>query len=403
MVQHPTNPIPETLESVPGYPDHLKIYRIPASSYWYVRGSFNDKRVTRSLKTENHANAISAAKDFYKEMLVKLANKQPLTQSSEFKRVAEAMIDDDRSRVSRGERSATVVTDAEYILEKDLLPFFKKDQLKNIAYKRIQEYVEHLQKRSVSSGTVKKHFIQLSKILKHAHKMDLLDKLPIFPTVSVQDNPRDWLDETQYEVLQKAIRKAIKDKVVVRGVPLTEEMRELTNFMVNSFLRPQDIKILKNKDIRIVKKPNRTYLRIMAKGKTRPAPVISTQAAVTIYERIKGDPEAYVFFPKLLNRDYAMATMMRQFNHVLNAAGLKAGENGQARTLYSLRHTCIMKQLLGGWDHLVVAKNSRTSVDMITRFYASRLTAEMNVAGMVQQSEGGADLEDFFEDEAPPT
>ena len=99
MVQHPTNPIPETLESVPGYPDHLKVYRIPASKYWYVRGHFGDKRVTRSLKTENHANAISAAKDFYKEMLVRQATDQPLTQSSTFKKAAEELLKEDRARV----------------------------------------------------------------------------------------------------------------------------------------------------------------------------------------------------------------------------------------------------------------------------------------------------------------
>jgi len=51
----------------------------------------------------------------------------------------------------------------------------------------------------------------------------------------------------------------------------------------------------------------------MAKGKTVPAPVISTQAAVSVYERIKGDPDAYVFFKHMTNRDYAMATMAKQF------------------------------------------------------------------------------------------
>ena len=96
-MQHPTNPIPETTESVPGYPDHLKIYRIPASSYWYVRGSFDGKRVTRSLKTENHANAISAAKDFYKLMLVKMAQNEPLTATSTFKKAAEALVAEDPS------------------------------------------------------------------------------------------------------------------------------------------------------------------------------------------------------------------------------------------------------------------------------------------------------------------
>lgn len=138
----------------------------------------------------------------------------------------------------------------------------------------------------------------------------------------------------------------------------------------------------------------------MAKGKTAPAPVISTQAAVPIYERLKGDPEAFVFFPSM-SRNHAMSIMAKQFKYVLERTGLKQDEQGQERTLYSLRHTCIMNQLLSGkWPLMTLAKNCRTSVEMIERFYGSHLQAEMNIAGMAQQAEPGDTLEEFFEDDA---
>jgi hypothetical protein len=157
----------------------------------------------------------------------------------------------------------------------------------------------------------------------------MLDKLPIFPKITTQDNPRPWLNEEQYSALLGAIRKAIRDKVVVRYVPITEELLDLTNFMVNSFLRSSDIKILKNKDINIIKRPGKSsYLRIMARSKVKAAQVVTTSAAVTIYERIQGDPEAYVFFPQY-QRDHAMQVMAKQFKYVLEQAGLKKGENGQ--------------------------------------------------------------------------
>jgi len=38
-----TVPIPETLTSVSGYPEKLRIYRIAASRYWQVRCWFNGK------------------------------------------------------------------------------------------------------------------------------------------------------------------------------------------------------------------------------------------------------------------------------------------------------------------------------------------------------------------------
>jgi hypothetical protein len=155
---------------------------------------------------------------------------------------------------------------------------------------------------------------------------------------------------------------------------------------------------LKHKDITVVKKSDRSYLRILAKGKTVAAPVISTQAAVTIYQRLKGDSDAYVFFPELPNREYAMSIMSKQFKYVLEQANLYKTDTG-ARTLYSLRHTCIMNQLLhGSWKPAVLAKNCRTSVEMLHRFYGSHLEAEMNVSQLYQQEEPGDDLEQFFEE-----
>jgi hypothetical protein len=55
--------------------------------------------------------------------------------------------------------------------------------------------------------------------------------------------------------------------------------------------------------------------------------------------------------------------------------------NGQTRTIYSLRHTAMTLRLLYGKniDLITLARNARTSVDMIERFYSSNLTAEMNI------------------------
>jgi hypothetical protein len=55
--------------------------------------------------------------------------------------------------------------------------------------------------------------------------------------------------------------------------------------------------------------------------------------------------------------------------------------NGMSRTLYSLRHTAITLRLLYGGkiDLLTLARNARTSVEMIEKFYSSNLSAEMNI------------------------
>lgn len=424
-MQHPANPIPETVEAVPGYPNVLKLYRIPASKYWQARAFMDGRIIKKSTKTTDKRVAIQGAKDFYNELLRKKSLHEPLTESPSFERVALALLEEDQRRVERGERSETLVTDAKYIFDKDLVPFFRKNHVRDITYQRINDYVAYLKTRGdkpVGSNTIKNHFVYLRKILKHAHKLNLIDRLPIFPPISTIDNPRAWFDADQYDKLKKAIDREIRDKVTVRYHPVTKELRYLTAFMVNSFLRPADLKFLQNKHITVAKTTkNVSYLRIMASAKTATTQVVSMPAAVGIYEDLTkmnsergfGKPDDYVFFPHLSSRTYAMETMRRQFNHVLKKAKLKTSSAGTPRTLYSLRHTAIMFRLLNA-DELglfTLAKNCRTSVEMIERFYASHLNAEMNIdklhsmKGDVNKNsveveeESGSTLEPFFEEQ----
>jgi hypothetical protein len=246
-----TDPVPETLSSVPGYPNTLQIYMMPASSYWQVRAYIGKTLVRRSTKTDVRSKAIVFAKDFYNELLLKRAQGKPLTEVSDFESTAKALLEEDQRRVDRGERAQSMVDDAQYILKQDVLEFFKDDRIRTINFRRITAYVDHLQNRNVSSQTVRNHFIVLRKILKHAQKLELLDRVPPFPCISTKDHPRAWFTDSQYQKLQEAIRKAIKDKVVVRYVPITDRLYDLTEFMVNSFLRPQDIKLLQNKHIEV--------------------------------------------------------------------------------------------------------------------------------------------------------
>jgi hypothetical protein len=96
--------------------------------------------------------------------------------------------------------------------------------------------------------------------------------------------------------------------------------------------------------------------------------------------------EDYVFLPQYQdNRDYALKQLQRQFEILMWDTNLGEGSDGEKRTLYSLRHTAIMYRLLYGdaINTLALARNARTSVEMIDRFYAKPLTGEMNV-GMLQ-------------------
>ena len=102
-----------------------------------------------------------------------------------------------------------------------------------------------------------------------------------------------------------------------------------------------------------------------------------------------------------------METMRRQFDKVLQIADLKRSPSGEPRTLYSLRHTAIMFRLTKGEhiDLLTLARNARTSVEMIERFYAKPLQAEMNIAQLQSRRKDSPDAETQSSQDlpSPPT
>jgi integrase len=64
---------------------------------------------------------------------------------------------------------------------------------------------------------------------------------------------------------------------------------------------------------------------------------------------------------------------IKLFNGVLRRTNLKLDRDGNKRTAYSLRHTYICMRLMEGADIYQVAKNCRTSVEMIEKFYAAHI------------------------------
>ena len=92
-------------------------------------------------------------------------------------------------------------------------------------------------------------------------------------------------------------------------------------------------------------------------------------------------PNDYLFLPHIRDREAAIHILGKQFRYLLDYTKIREGIHGQNRTLYSLRHTAITFRLLygRGIDLLTLARNARTSVEMIERFYTSNLSAEMNI------------------------
>ena len=161
-------------------------------------------------------------------------------------------------------------------------------------------------------------------------------------------------------------------------------------FMVNSFIRPSDLKTLKHRHVEVVRGKN-TYLRLtLPETKKHDAPIVTLFPAVRIYREIvkyqqprgKANPNDYLFLPELRDRNYALTVLSLMFNWVLAVTGYKQNAHGQPRSMYSLRHSAITFRLLYGQgiDLLTLARNARTSVEVINNHYASTVSGEQNIA-----------------------
>jgi integrase len=250
-----------------------------------------------------------------------------------------------------------------------------------------------------SASTIKRALVSVRQVLKHGIKLGLIHQVPIFPTITYKDSPRPWFSPDEYEHLKNvaeelANRKPSDDPTqkifVYKGERVTEETRDFIIFMVNSFLRPSDWVELKRKHITtsILEKTKKPILVIHTPtSKTINTPVITMEAAAGVYAKLVArqdaqgtyGTESFVFLPHIDNRDRAEKTMRALFNHILEEAKLRKNNADKNRTIYSLRHTAIAMRFLKGEgvDLLFLARNCRTSVEMIDRFYARHLSAMM--------------------------
>jgi integrase len=386
--RHRSVPLQNTITKIgKGYPDKLVIFKITASPFWWVRYYTQKRIIKKSTKTENQKDAVKFAIKFYEDILLRERNLMPIGSSPSFERCSQELLAEQNQKIERGELNKKLNENDKTILKKHLNPFFKGMDIRGISYKHINAYLAECNKtHHLSPGSLKKHTNLLSKILKLAMRENLIDRMPMMPSIKLSDSPRGWFSIKEYDELRKKLQELIDKGVVVRGQQITKELSYLVTFMVNTFLRPSDLKNLRHRNIEVVENEQK-YLRITTEqSKTENLPIVSMEFAINIYKdilnlRTESKKDDYVFFPNISNRDRAMKIMSSQFNEVLKYADLKNSSSGEPRTLYSLRHTAIMLRLTKG-DHidlLTLARNARTSVDMIERFYAKPLSAEMNV------------------------
>jgi len=342
--------------------------------------------------------------------MVELAKQEPL-----FHQVAEKLLVVETQRVTRGDYSAESLNILRNRLKLHVLPALGHLRISQVQADEIQTLMDRLVEAESSPTTIAQYLVIVRKILTMALHRKWIREIPLIPKIKINNKPRAAFTLTEYKKLLRTSKRLLREGALAptikqresdrdrfwitpRDRVLTPDMYWLLIFMVNSFVRPTDVKVLQHSHVETVRGQH-DYLRLtLPSTKKHDKPIVTMRPSVRIYAAILrhqtaqggGRPDDYVFLPHVTNRDHALAVFNFWLKWVMREAALALVDtHGQPRTLYSLRHTAITFRLLYGQgiDMLTLARNARTSVDMIETFYASTLSGEMNVSMLQSRRE----------------
>jgi integrase len=156
------------------------------------------------------------------------------------------------------------------------------------------------------------------------------------------------------------------------------QLHDYVLFMANTGIRPDEANRLEYRDVAIVDDDatGETILEIEVRGKRGVGYCKSMTGAVVPFQRLKERNNPQPTDPVFPKSHHIL------LNTILDEEGLKFDREGNRRTAYSLRHTYICLRLMEGADIYQIAKNCRTSVEMIEKYYASHIKTSLDAAAI---------------------
>jgi integrase len=364
----------------------VHVYRRDNSSRWQCATYLAGKNRRVSTKEDS----LGKAKDFAEDWYLQLRGKARNGEINDEKTFREAAVQFEREYqiITEGQRNPEYVEGHSTRLRLHLVPFFGDMGLSEITPGQIQEYRIHRHEEAVKEygkpparSTMHQEIVVLRQTLKAAVRHRWLDRLPDLSEpyrASGKISHRAWFSPEEYKKLYEATRRRARSPKNPRYKWESEQLHDYVLFMANTGLRPDEANHLEYRDVKIVEDEGskETILEIEVRGKRGVGYCKSTSGAVKPFQRLveRNKPQPTdVIFPK---------THRQLFNTILDEEGLKKDREGQSRTAYSLRHTYICLRLMEGADIYQIAKNCRTSVEMIEKYYASHLKNSLDAAAI---------------------
>jgi integrase len=296
-----------------------------------------------------------------------------------------------------------------------LLPFFGRTALSAITPGLVQEYRIHrmTSRKHPKTGeamrparnTLHQEIVCLRQVLKCANRHGWLPYLPELSApfrASGKVSHRGWFSLEEYNKLWHATQRRVRNPPKPRWRRSCEQLHDYVLFMANTGLRPDESARLQFRDVVVVmdEATNERILEIEVRGKRGTGYCKSMPGAVLPFERLRGrlrpaaqsqeaaaKPERSETPARALVKPGSTDPLFDMshrdlFKKVLEEEGLKFDREGNRRTAYSLRHTYICLRLMEGADIYQIAKNCRTSVEMIEKYYAVHLKNTLDAAAI---------------------
>jgi integrase len=387
------------------HPHHNKLKLIKQangqSDFWYGEFFHKGVRHRKTLRTTRQSEAFEKADDWYLDFLARERVGVPEERASgpTFRSLVPAalvaMQIADRSASYRKSVGETLKAGS-YIDR-----YFGGLQLAAITRKTWDGYMRWLAvlrteegKRPFSRATLHQQKIAVGWVLKEAESQDFIEAAPRFTDryrpKNRQTQPRVYLNKDEYARLLQGARRHVRDSKALgqRKYDGARELHDYIVFMANTGLRVCECKALRVCDVRIQEEPvwigaekkmKEVCVISIVGGKKGPqADCISYLSAPVAFRRIlkrRGipDPQACTEPLFLAHRREGLKTLLRKTNLYLDRFGRR-------RDSVALRHTYICFRLANNVSPYWVAKNTRTSVEMIERHYAKAMeAASLNV------------------------
>lgn len=365
--------------------------------FWHCSASVKGHQYRTSTKEEGLEQAKQFAEDWYLELRGK-ARAGLLKKEKSLKEAADQFLKE-YEVITEGQRSPRWIEGHAIRVRLHIVPFFGDLGVSEVTSGKVQEYRMHRiatsrTGKAPARSTIHDELVTLRQILKTAIRHGWLTHLPdLSPPYRTQGKivHRPWFSPDEYKELYTATRE------YAQNAPKAfrwnaEQVHDYVLFLANTGLRPDEARNLQHRDVAVVQdeRTRERILEIEVRGKRGVGFCKSMPGAVQPYLRLMSRPkpllradgarmgrsavedEAARPLPERTDPVFP-GNHIKLFNRLMERVKLKLDRDGNKRTAYSLRHTYICMRLMEGADIYALAKNCRTSVEMIQKFYAAHI------------------------------